>query len=86
MHLSHISSAFKSGDFNIPGFVHDKTPPGVPTMTKLKGQIEYGYKDIANGGRVTITSANQEAVEAIHKFLRFQITEHVKTGDPLNVQ
>ena len=29
MHLEHIRQAFQSGDFNIPGFVHDQTPPGV---------------------------------------------------------
>lgn len=82
MHLGHIRSAFKSGDFNIPGFVHDQTPPGVPTMTKLKGQIQYRYEEIANGGRVTISSKNAEAVAAVHDFLKFQITEH-KTGDSL---
>lgn len=85
MHLGHIRSAFKSGDFDIPVFVHDQTPPGVPTMTRLKGQIHYRYEDIANGGRVTISSANPEAVEAVHSFLRFQITEHA-TGDALEVK
>ncbi|HXO37865.1 MAG TPA: hypothetical protein VN872_04480 [Candidatus Acidoferrum sp.] len=85
MHLGHIRAAFKSGDFNIPGFVHDQTPPGVPAMVKLKDQIHYTYEDIANGGRVTISSANHEAVEAVHNFLRFQITEH-KTGDALEMK
>jgi hypothetical protein len=84
MHLAHIRSAFKSGDFNIPGFVHDQTPPGVPTMTKLKAHIQYSYEDITSGGRVTISSTDQRAVEAIHDFLRFQIEEH-KTGDPQKV-
>lgn len=85
MHLGHIQSAFKSGDFEIPGFVHDQTPPGVPEMTKLKDKIHYRYADISNGGRVTISSADHEAVEAIHSFLRFQIREH-KTGDPLETK
>lgn len=85
MHLGHIRNAFKSGDFNIPGFVHDQTPPGVPTMTKLKGQIQYRYEQIANGGRVTISSKNPEAVAAVQDFLRFQITEH-KTGDALEIK
>jgi hypothetical protein len=80
MHLHHIAQAFKSGDFNIPMFVHDKTPPGVETMTRLKDQIHYSYEAAENGGRVVISSANAEAVAAIHKFLKFQITEH-KTGD-----
>ncbi len=85
MHLHHIANAFKAGDFNIPMFVHDQTPPGVDVMTKLKDQIHYKYETAANGGRVVISSANAEAVAAIHEFLKFQITEH-KTGDPLEVR
>jgi hypothetical protein len=85
MHLHHIAQAFKSGDFNIPMFVHDQKAPGVDTMTRLKDQIHYKYETAANGGRVVISSANAEAVTAIHDFLKFQITEH-KTGDALEVK
>jgi hypothetical protein len=85
MHLHHIAQAFKSGDFNIPMFVHDQTPPGVDTMTTLKDQIKYKYEAAENGGRVVISSANADAVKAIHEFLKFQITEH-KTGDALEVK
>jgi len=84
MHLRHIASAFQSGAFNIPMFVHDQTPPGVATMKKLKDQIKYKYEPAENGGRVVISSPNAEAVTAIHEFLKFQITEH-KTGDALEV-
>ena len=85
MHLQHIQHAFVSGDFNIPMFVHDQTPPGVPTMTRLKDQIHYKYEEIENGGRVKISSDNSEAVKAVHEFLKFQIREH-KTGDPLELK
>jgi len=85
MHLHHITRAFQSGDFNIPMFVHDQTPPGVATLKKLKDQIKYKYEAAENGGRVAISSANAEAVNAIHEFLKFQITEH-KTGDTLEVR
>jgi hypothetical protein len=85
MHLHHIAQAFKSGDFNIPMFVHDQTPPGVSTMTKLKDQIHYRYESAQNGGRVVISSANADAVAAIHELLKFQITEH-QTGDALEVK
>jgi hypothetical protein len=85
MHLRHITQAFKSGEFNIPMFVHDQTPPGVKTMTKLKDQIQYKYESAENGGRVVISSANAEAITAIHEFLKFQIAEH-KTGDALEVK
>jgi hypothetical protein len=85
MHLHHISQAFQSGDFNIPMFVHDQTPPGVDVMTKLKDQIHYRYESAEDGGRVAISSTKAEAVTAIHEFLKFQITEH-KTGDALEVR
>src|SRR5215475_8886387 len=85
MHLRHIERAFRSGDFNIPMFVHDQTPPGVPAMTRLKDQIQYKYEALKDGGRVRVTSANAEAIAAVHEFLRFQITDH-KTGDTLEVK
>src|SRR5258707_11597369 len=84
-HFQHINHAFQSGDFNIPMFVHDQTPPGVPVMIKLKDQIHYRYEQTETGARVIISSENAEAVEALHQFLRFQIKEH-KTGDALEVK
>jgi hypothetical protein len=85
MHLQHIRGAFQAGDFEIPGFVHDQTPPGVATMIKLKDQIHYQYQQVPQGGRVTISSKKADAVKAIHDFLRFQIAEH-QTGDPPDVR
>jgi len=85
MHLEHVRAAFQSGDFSIPGFVHDQTPPGVAVMIKLKDQILYRYEEITQGGRVIISSENPEAVDAIQSFLRFQITEH-RTGDAVEVK
>src|SRR5580698_5275640 len=32
--MQHIAEAFQSGDFDIPMFVHDTVPPGVPEMKK----------------------------------------------------
>jgi hypothetical protein len=85
MHLGHIAKAFQSGDFDIPMFVHDTVPPGVPEMKRLRKNIQYSFEETPNGGRVVISSANKEALEAIHRFLRFQIEEH-KTGDQINVR
>ncbi|MGC2698000.1 MAG: hypothetical protein WA738_19610 [Candidatus Angelobacter sp.] len=85
MHLQHIARAFQSGDFNIPMFVHDQRPPGVPMMTKLRSRIKYRYEAAENGGRVVISSENAEAVQAIHEFLKFQIAEH-QTGDGMEAK
>jgi hypothetical protein len=83
-HLSHITASFAAGDFDLPMFVHDKVPPGVPEMQQLKKQITYRFEPIESGGRVTIRTRNARALVAIHDFLRFQIQEH-ETGDPLEV-
>ena len=81
MHLAHIREMFTAGDFSIPMFVHDTTPPGVSTMKRRAGDIRYSYEEIAGGGRVGITTSDADARDAIHDFLRFQIQEH-RTGDP----
>ena len=85
MHLSHVAEMFSAGNFNVPMFIHDTTPPGVPTMTKLHGEIHYRYQQTDAGGRIDIETANPKALEAVHEFLRFQITEH-KTVDPTKVK
>lgn len=80
-HLQHIAERFKAGDFDIPMFVHDQVPPGVPAMKRLKAEISYKYVAMDRGGRLEISTKNAEAIAAIHEFLRFQIVEH-HTGDP----
>jgi hypothetical protein len=85
MHLQHIAKAFQAGDFDIPMFVHDTVPPGVPVMKKLQKDISYSFDETPNGGRVVISSQDHKALAAIHKFLQFQIKEH-ETGDSMEVR
>lgn len=84
-HLAHIAKAFSAGDFDIPMFVHDQTPPGVSVMQNKKDQIRYEYRELPAGGEVVITSSNPQAIAAIHEFLEFQIKDH-RTGDSLSEQ
>jgi hypothetical protein len=84
-HLTHIVQAFRDGDFDIPMFVHDTVPPGVAEMKRLREKIGYSFEETSAGGRVVIATADQQALAAIHKFVRFQIAEH-KTGDPTQVR
>lgn len=79
-HLMHIAMMFKSGDFSAPIVIHSTTPPGVPTMKRLRDKIQYNYEPMTNGARVKIVSSDPEAIAAVKDFLRFQITDHV-TGD-----
>jgi hypothetical protein len=83
-HFRHIAQAFAKGDFTIPHFVHDQTPPGVAVMRKLKAQISYTNETLKDGARLVIASKSPDAIAAVHEFLRFQINDH-RTGDPLTV-
>lgn len=40
-HMEHIAKLFSAGDFNLPMFIHDQVPPGVPEMKKLSDDIQY---------------------------------------------
>lgn len=84
MHLKHIALMFADGNFKAPMLIHDQTPPGVPVMQKLKGEITYNFEEIDRGAAVRISTKDSTALKAIHDFLRFQIKEH-KTGDSLDV-
>lgn len=80
-HLAHIAQAFANADFDIPMFVHDSMPPGVPKMKELRQKITYSFQETPAGGQVVIRTSDPQALAAIHKFLRYQIEEH-QTGDP----
>lgn len=84
VHLGHIARMFAAGNFKAPMLIHDQTPPGVPTMQKLKSDIQYKFEETDQGARIRISTSSPEALRAIQEFLRFQIKEH-KTGDPLDV-
>ena len=84
MHLRHIAQAFTAGDFDLPMFIHDRTPPGVPEMQKRKVNISYRFEETERGARVVIATADRHALRAIHSFLRFQIEDH-ETGDPKEI-
>jgi len=84
MHLAHIARMFTDGNFQEPMLIHNKVPPGVPTLQRLRRAITYTFEKTQNGGRVRITTKNAEALQAIHEFLRFQIADH-QTHDSVQV-
>jgi hypothetical protein len=84
-HMGHIAQAFAAGNFEMPMFIHGKTPPGVPAMKRLRDRIHYRSEDTALGAQVVIRTADPNALAAIHAFLKFQIADH-RTGDPTSVE
>jgi hypothetical protein len=79
-HMGHIAAAFAEGNFAMPMFIHDRMPPGVPTMKRLRKRIRYRVETTERGARVVIQTEDGHALRAVHAFLRFQIADH-RTGD-----
>jgi hypothetical protein len=84
-HLQEITQSFARGDFEKPLMTHGEMPPGVAGMQRHKNEITFSYEPGDRGASVRIVTANAEALEAVHDFLRYQIREHA-TGDAAVVQ
>jgi hypothetical protein len=81
-HLETISREFAAGTFAKPREVHARVPDGVEDMKSLGSAIAYDYREIERGALVRITTSDRAGLDAVHRFLRFQIKDH-GTGDSL---
>jgi hypothetical protein len=84
-HLTHVASMFTADNFEIPMFIHDTVPPGVPVMKEKNSAITYTFAPTKQGAMVKIETNDPEALKAIHEFLVFQIKDH-RTGDPSEIE
>ncbi|MEO8190717.1 MAG: hypothetical protein ABI682_10295 [Acidobacteriota bacterium] len=80
-HLTHIAKMFAKGDFQAPMLIHDQVPPGVEAMKKRPGAITWKFQETDRGAVIEARASDRDSLEALHRFLRFQIQDH-KTGDP----
>lgn len=80
LHLGQIAGQFTDGAFDLPMFIHDQVPPGVPVLKEKRKAISYSYEPTEKGGRVRIVTRDPGALAAVHAFLKFQISDH-GTGD-----
>ena len=82
--MKAIAAQFAAGEFDKPLMTHGEIPDGVAEMAKRRSEISYIFAELPEGGRVRIHTADRKALDAVHRFLRYQIREH-NTGDSLNV-
>jgi hypothetical protein len=75
-HLEKTVLEFRSGVFTAPDATHAMVVPGTPVMAERKGSIRYEYRPLPQGGEIMITTADPEALKAIHEFLSFQRSDH----------
>lgn len=84
-HMQEIAEAFASGDFSIPGFVHDVDEvPGSRVMTERSEAIQYRYRQLPRGGEIRIRTHDPTALRAIHEFLAFQRLDHRAMGHDMH--
>jgi len=84
-HLRTIGEEFTRGQFDKPFQTHGEVPPGVAAMQAHIAAIAFRYQDLSDGAAVRIETLDPGLVQAVHAFLRYQITEH-HTGDSLDVK
>jgi hypothetical protein len=82
-HLQEVARDFATGSYAQPEAIHGRLPDGAATMKSLGSAVTFRYEELERGGRVRISTASAEGVQAIHDFMKFQIDEH-RTGDPVN--
>lgn len=58
---------------------------GVTELQRFRADIDYVYMPTAGGGELRIESRNDEALNAIHEYLRLQIRE-LQTGDSEDIR
>jgi len=79
-HLKDIETAFSTGDFTTPAFVHMRDVPGTSIMAAKRAAIRYRFTALPRGGELRITTADPAARKAVHQFLAFQRGEHHTAG------
>lgn len=84
-HMKEIAADFKAGNFSKPEQIHAGMPHGVDVMKELGESVTYRYEELEHGARVRIVTKNRRGVDAVHRFLRFQISDH-RTGDSTKVE
>jgi hypothetical protein len=84
-HLQEIAKEFAAGKFAKPEEIHTRMPDGVDVMKELDKAITYRYEELERGGRLRMVTTGERGIDAVHRFLRFQIDDH-HTGDSGKVE
>ena len=79
-HLQEIATEFAAGKFAKPEEIHARMPDGVDVMKELDKAIVYRYEELERGGQLRMVTTDARGIDAVHRFLRFQIDDH-HTGD-----
>jgi len=75
-HLQEEATRFAAGNYADPSYIHGQNMPGLTTMEANAKTINVQYADTQMGGKITFDSSSAPTVQAIHKWLAAQTSDH----------
>lgn len=81
-HLLEEAAMFTRGDYSDPAYIHGKTMPGLARLESAASRVSVRYFETPSGAAITLASAEQDLVAAIHLWLAAQRRDH--SSSPMN--
>jgi hypothetical protein len=75
-HLLQEAAMFARGDYSDPAYIHGKTMPGLARLESAASRVSVRYFETPSGAAISLASANQSLVLAIHEWLAAQQGDH----------
>lgn len=75
-HLTEEAGRFAAGDFGDPVRIHGSEMPGLAELEDGAAEIQVGYADLPDGGRLTFNTTNAELITALQRWGASQVDDH----------
>ena len=80
-HLGEEAERFRRGDYRDPAAIHGQDMPGLATLEERAASIDIGLHLLPDGARLTFSSDDPVAVDAIHDWGEAQTSDHGEHAD-----
>jgi hypothetical protein len=75
-HLLQEAAKFARGDYSDPAYIHGKAMPGLVQLESGFSRLSVHYFETPSGAAITLGSADQSLISAIHEWLAAQQRDH----------
>lgn len=80
-HLADEAERFRAGDYRDPAAIHGDDMPGLAELEAGAAAVDVDLADLADGARLTFTSADPTLVNALHRWADAQTMDHGTHAD-----
>jgi hypothetical protein len=81
-HLADEAERFRAGDYGDPAAIHGDDMPGLADLEAGAAAVDVVLTEVADGARLTFTSADPALVDALHRWAAAQTMDHGEHADP----